>query len=169
MSSNGHPTPKTVEEIQEACRMPIALGHGTLLAEEAGAGIMRQFDTGATRPPDEGKLDYEGFLSPLVLRRYAEFLDSHRELEDGTTRDSDNWQKGMPLSVHMKSMWRHFMDTWTRHRLWDTQSITDAQAEELEVALCGVIFNASGYLHELVKKRLTGQEISSNAESGIWV
>ena len=54
---------------------------------------MRTFDTGATRDSDNDKLDYEGFLSPLVLRRYAEYLHKHRKQSDGKIRTSDNWQK----------------------------------------------------------------------------
>lgn len=106
---------------------------------------IRTFDTGANRNREENKLDYEGFLSPLVLKRYAQFLDKHRYLENGTLRDSDNWQKGIPLSAYMKSMWRHFMTVWTKHRAIE---LDDGGIEE---ALCAVIFNASGYLHELLK------------------
>ena len=112
----------------------------------------RTFESGATRNSEEGKLDYEGFLSPLVLRRYAEYLNSHRQLEDGTTRDSDNWQQGMPLSVYMKSLWRHLMAAWTEHR--GARSGHNA----IQVALCAVIFNASGYLHELLVDRGENQE-----------
>ena len=120
---------------------------------------MRHFESGANRNNDVSKPDYEGCLSPLVLERYAQYMLSHTALEDGTIRDSDNWQKGMPLPAYMKSMWRHFMDTWGKHRRWQTQphpNITSAQSEKLEVALCGVIFNASGYLHELMKAKKSG-------------
>ena len=109
---------------------------------------MREFESGATRNSEEGKLDYEGFLSPLVLRRYAEYLDSHRMLEDGTMRDSDNWQRGMPFSVYMKSMWRHFVDVWAKHR----HPLSNKDVDH-ETALCAIIFNASGYLHEMLKQR----------------
>ena len=109
---------------------------------------MRKFDTGATRDSDDNKLDYDGFLSPLVIRRYAEYLHKHRTQVDGKKRDSDNWQKGIPLTTYMKSMWRHFIDLWTMHRCDDPGIQSDADKEE---ALCAVIFNASGYLHELLK------------------
>jgi len=102
---------------------------------------MRKFKTGATRDKEDGKLDYEGFLSPEVLRRYAEYMNSHRVQADGTYRDSDNWQKGIPQSAYFKSAWRHFMDWWTGHR---------GYTNELEEALCALIFNAQGYLHELL-------------------
>lgn len=108
---------------------------------------MRTFDTGATRNVDITKLDYEGFLSPLALERYAQYLHVHRIQADGKIRDSDNWQKGIPLPVYMKSMWRHFMDAWKLHRGFRAD-------EDLETALSAIIFNAHGMLHEVVKARL---------------
>ncbi len=115
--------------------------------------IMRQFNTGATRDTDLDKLDYDGFLSPLVIKRYAEYLNKHRRQADGKLRDSDNWQQGIPLRVYMKSLWRHFMDMWSYHR--DEKKIKPELTEE---AICAVIFNASGYLHELLKVRSSPQK-----------
>ena len=54
---------------------------------------MRTFKSGATRDDDAEKFDYEGFLSPLVIRRYAEYMHGHRKQVDGKMRDSDNCQK----------------------------------------------------------------------------
>lgn len=105
--------------------------------------MMRTFEGGATRHSDEGKLDYEGFLSPWALEAYARYLDSHRVQADGKLRASDNWQKGIPLDVYMKSEWRHFHEQWKLHRQDDMD--TAAMIE----AICGVLFNAFGYLHEL--------------------
>lgn len=109
-------------------------------------GLVRQFETGASRNSEHGKLDYEGFLSPLVIDRYAEYMQKHRVMSDGSFRASDNWQKGMSLDSYMKSGWRHFMDWWKEHRGY-------ASREGLEDALCALIFNASGYLHEILKRR----------------
>ncbi len=119
-----------------------------LTASEMGAEreTVRTFGTGANRNSDEGKLDFEGFLSPLVLERYAEYMQEHRALEDGTIRDSDNWQKGMPLAEYMKSAWRHFFTWWKRHREWGV--VGD---KEFEDTICALIFNANGYLHEYLK------------------
>lgn len=108
---------------------------------------VREFNTGATRHTDEGKLDYEGFLSPLVLRRFAQYMDKNRVQANGEPRASDNWQKGIPKDVYMKSLFRHFMDVWQIHRVW---TLSD---EQLEDALCGVLFNAMGYLHEVTKDK----------------
>jgi len=125
--------------------------------KERNAISMRTFNSGATRDSDEMKLDYDGFLSPLVLRRYAEYLNKHRVQADGKLRDSDNWQKGIPLKVYMKSLWRHFMDIWTFHRgIWKTGTPGSSTREKREEAICAVIFNASGYLHELLKQ--SGEE-----------
>ena len=107
---------------------------------------VRRFETGATRDLDITKLDYEGFLSPLVLKRFAEYMHSTRVLPDGTYRESDNWQKGIPKPAYMKSGFRHFFDWWSEHREIETP-------EGLELAICGLLFNAQGYLHEHLKAK----------------
>ncbi len=107
---------------------------------------MRTFDTGATRDVDQDKYDYEGFLSPLVLERYARYMHKHRTQADGNLRDSDNWQKGMPKTAYMKSGWRHFFDWWSEHRGVPSR-------EGLEDALCALLFNVSGYLLEVLKEK----------------
>lgn len=110
-----------------------------------GGAPARTFETGATRDVDNGKLDYEGFLSPRVLHCYAQYMHKHRLMKDGTMRPSDNWQLGIPREAYMKSLWRHFFEVWSGHRGFFPEEL-------LEEALCAVIFNASGYLHELRKQ-----------------
>lgn len=112
---------------------------------------IRKFNTGATRDTDEGKHDPEGFLSPLVLERYNEYMHKHRKQKDGTLRDSDNWQKGIPKDAYMKSGWRHFLDWWKEHRKLPSR-------DGLEDAICGVIFNAMGYLHEILNEKENGRK-----------
>jgi len=107
---------------------------------------MREFETGSTRDKVDHKPDFEGFLSPLVLRKYAEYMHKNRQTPDGL-RASDNWQAGIPQDVYMKSAWRHFMDVWTLHRGYVAQDF-DGKNVELEEAICGVLFNLMGYLHE---------------------
>lgn len=101
---------------------------------------MRKFDTGATRDDDADKLDYEGFLSPEVLRCFAEYMHMNRRLADGTMRASDNWQKGIPREAYMKSAWRHFWEWWASHRYGDRVA--------RQRAVCALLFNVMGYLHE---------------------
>lgn len=110
---------------------------------------MREFDTGATRDTDTGKLDYEGFLSPIVLQRYAQYMHKNRVQADGNIRASDNWQKGIPLGAYMSSAHRHFMDWWLNHDGWPANADT-------EEAICALLFNAMGYLHETLKGQVDG-------------
>lgn len=107
---------------------------------------MRKFKTGATRDNNVNKLDYEGFNCPLVDERYAQYLNKHRVQADGKIRESDNWQKGIPLTAYIKSAFRHFVDWRKQHRKYKGQDL-------LEDSICALIFNAKGYLHELLKKQ----------------
>lgn len=119
---------------------------------------IRTFDTGANRNADTGKPDYDGFLSVPVLRRYGAYMHEHRHLEDGTLRDADNWQKGIPVDVYRKSMLRHVFDVWELGRQTpDNTEVMGAVVDsagslvDMESALCAVIFNAMGLLHETLK------------------
>ena len=114
----------------------------------------RVFSSGAFRDQDTDKYDYEGFLCPLVMTRFAEHMHENRTLADETTRASDNWQKGIPHSVYMKSLWRHLMAVWRDHR-----GVSEDEGEGLESALCGVIFNAQGYLHEVLKEKQIDESV----------
>lgn len=107
---------------------------------------MRKFESGATRDSEEGKFDYEGFLSHAVLVRYAEYMHKHRKQADGEMRASDNWQKGIPIETYVKSKFRHYMETWG---LWRTGNIS----EDIQESLCAELFNTMGLLHEILKQR----------------
>lgn len=110
----------------------------------------RRFATGATRSSDEGKPDYEGFISPLVLHRFGQYMTKHRKMEDGGLRESDNWQKGIPRKQYLKSMLRHVMDVWLIMRYFSGQ----AEERDLTEALCAVKFNVDGMLHEVLQEQL---------------
>ena len=114
---------------------------------------MRTFETGATRDESEGKPDYEGYLSPLVLRRYGAYMRKHSIQADGVRRASDNWQRGIPLQDYMKSGWRHFLDWWLGHRGHQHSIQADGVRfphEAIEEVLCALLFNVMGYLHVLL-------------------
>jgi hypothetical protein len=123
------------------------------VAAAMSATEMRVFETGATRNTDVAKLDYEGFLSPLVLRKYAEYMHAHRKQADGTLRSADNWQKGIPTDVYVSSMWRHFMDVWMTHRGYEVNSPEDDHVVGMEEALMALLFNVMGYAHEILKEK----------------
>lgn len=105
---------------------------------------LRNFDTGATRDTDEGKLDYEGFLSHEVLESYAEYMHVNRVQADGKVRDADNWQKGIPEKQYMKSMYRHFMAVWKAYRTHDRQALTEN--------LNALLFNVMGMQFENLRR-----------------
>lgn len=108
---------------------------------------IRKFETGATRDNDQDKFDYEGFLSPLVIERFGQYMHKHRLQSDGNLRDSDNWQRGIPKDSYIKSGLRHIIDLWLLHRGYDSRE------PDIEEAICGVIFNMQGYLHEILKEK----------------
>ena len=85
------------------------------------------------------------FLSPVVLRRYAEYMHTCRlrNVPEGEElRSSSNWQKGIPKDAYMKSLLRHTFELWGQHRA----TVVD------EDTLCAIMFNAMGYLFELKRK-----------------
>lgn len=114
-----------------------------------GSGAVRHFDTGATRNRDEEQLDYHGFLSPLVRKRFAEYMHEHRVQADGSLRASDNWQKGIPVESYCSSLVRHTTDAELHQ-----DGFPHEAREDLQTALCAVIFNAQGWLYELLKGEL---------------
>lgn len=110
----------------------------------------RLFETGATRDTDQSKLDYEGFLSPQVLRRFAEYMHECRlrNIPPGQElRSSDNWQKGIPKEAYMKSMLRHVMELWEQHRA-DSKHGGNVDKNVEQTVLCAIMFNVMGYLYE---------------------
>jgi hypothetical protein len=108
---------------------------------------MRNFATGATRDDDTNKFDYEGFLSPFALERFATYMQEHRIQADGKPRASDNWQRGIPTEAYMKSMLRHVMELW---RLWRGGN---RSGKAFEDTLCAIQFNQQGLLHEATRPR----------------
>lgn len=112
----------------------------------------RTFATGATRDTTQGKLDYVRALSPIVLRRYVQYLDKHRLQSDGSYRSFDNWKKGIPQETYHSSNGRHFFDAWL---LTEGYTAEDNHGPvDLEDALCAQLFNIQGRLHEILKERL---------------
>jgi len=116
-------------------------------------GTMRNFETGATRDSEEGKFDYEGFLSPLALEAYGAYMNGHRKQTDGGLRASDNWQKGMSRDVYIKSAWRHLITLWKLHRGIACFDERDGHEVTKVEAACGLLFNTFGYIHEQLKEQ----------------
>lgn len=105
---------------------------------------IREFNTGANRDTNEQKFEYARFFSPIVLKRYAEYMHKNRFLSNGDTREPDNWKKlfgDNHEQVCLDSLARHFFDLWLNHEGYTTK-------EDKEDAICGIMFNAMAYLHK---------------------
>jgi FMN phosphatase YigB (HAD superfamily) len=112
---------------------------------------MRIFESGATRDTSDGKLNYVKALSPIVLKRYVEYLGQHRQQADGGLRDWDNWKQGIPIDTYLDSLGRHFWAVWMLNHGY---SVNDNHGQvDIESSLCGVIFNSMGMLYELLKQK----------------
>ena len=120
-------------------------------------GEIRKFETGATRDADTEKLKIEGFIDPLVDQRFAEYMHKHRKQSDGTLRAPDNWQKGIPLEVYGDSLVRHMLD----FRLHFDGYPNKAVEPNIEDVMCAVIFNARGYLFEILKRKNDTERVST--------
>jgi len=112
---------------------------------------MRTFKSGATRNDDTNKPDYEGYINPLFIEAFGEYMLKHQFQADGKKRDSDNWQKGMSFATYMKSLLRHVLDLWLLHRGYEKFDIDDGHKLTKIELLCAIFFNAQGYAHELLK------------------
>ena len=112
---------------------------------------IRKFESGADRDVADNKLQYEAFLSPIVLREFAIYMHAKRTRNDGTLRNGDNWQKGIPVESYMDSLWRHFMDVWLSYRGFDY--FNGEETPDIIEALMAMLFNVQGMAHELLKQR----------------
>lgn len=109
----------------------------------------REFTTGAKRDTEEGKLRFHAALSPYALEAWVDYCRRHN---NQVHRCEENWKRGMPLESFISSHFRHAHHWWKMH---DTTlgngDLTEGERRELIEALCAVLFNAHGYLHELTK------------------
>lgn len=118
------------------------------VSNSLGANKLRKYGTGATRDDKQGKLVYEAFLHPVVLKRYAEFMHENRIQADGQLREGDNWQKGIPEKDYVDSLLRHVWDIW----FWNSGDYEE-MTEDYETACCAAMFNTMGLLYEVLVKR----------------
>lgn len=115
-------------------------------------GAIRQFDSGATRDTSKNKLEPFGFISPLALFRFSEYMHKHRLQSDGSLRASDNWKKGMPIPVYVHSLIRHVFDFWLV--MSGLRPRFDPHTTDPQEIACAILFNVQGFLHEVVQKGL---------------
>lgn len=118
-----------------------------------GPAKLRTFESGATRDLNQHKMDYSGFLSPIVLRRFAEYMHQHRFQKDNTIRDSNNWQRGLPIRSSFESLSRHFLETWLLVEGYPDVTDAEGRAIDIEEALCALLFNVQAILFEILLAR----------------
>lgn len=117
---------------------------------------IRQFASGATRDTSEGKLEYARFNSPIVMKRYAEYMDTHRKQSDGNLREPDNWMNlfgDKHEDVCLDSLMRHLMDVWLINKGFHGEA-----REDIEGALCAILFNTNAYLFKVLLDKQKGKE-----------
>lgn len=110
----------------------------------------QEFENGAFRDSDKGKINYIACFSPLVLEAIGSYLRNCATLPDGSIRPCDNWKKGITLKSYMESKFRHLMATWKAY-----EGYSDPEEEfDIVKALCAELFNTMGPLHEILQERL---------------
>lgn len=114
-------------------------------------GKIRKFTGGATRDTVEGKLSYVKGLSPIVLKRYLQYLDLHRLQSNGEKREFDNWKLGIDQATYLDGLGRHFWDVWLLCHGYPAED--NHGSVELESALCAIMFNSMGMLFEILKSK----------------
>jgi len=110
---------------------------------------VRKFDTGAFRDNDTQKLNYIGSFSPLVLKRFAEYMRNHNIKDGKLQRTEGNWKKGMPIQSYMESKARHFVEGWIEYEGYGNDDI-----EILLDLLCAEMFNVMGHIHTILVGQL---------------
>lgn len=102
-----------------------------------------QFESGAVRDSQEGKVDFVETVSFTAHERYARYMTGKKEkYGDG------NFKKGIPISSYEKSLLRH-VDKYFRNKYEDGNDEPD------EDHLAAMRFNIDGIMleEERLKKR----------------
>jgi hypothetical protein len=115
---------------------------------------MRDFESGATRNNADNKFDYDGFNASICDHSYGEYMHSHRMQADGTMRDGDNWQKGIPIPVYRKSMFRHMQDLRRCLDGFDVYNPDNDEPVDAIELLNAIEFNVKGMKFEILKEEL---------------
>ena len=136
-------TSDTADDGEDGCYIDYRDFH-----EKMNNNPVRKFDSGATRDTSEGKLEYARFMSPIVLKRFAEYMNLHRKQTDGNLREPDNWMNlfgDKHEDVCLDSLFRHVMDVWLINKGFQTEA-----REDIEPALCAILFNAQAWLFKVL-------------------
>jgi hypothetical protein len=113
---------------------------------------MREGKSRVTRSSLEGKPELVKYFSPLVVKRYGEYMLKHQTQEDGKPRAGDNWRQGWNEEWWNDSLidskMRHFLDEWLIHDGYPEEARDDE-----EEALCAEMFGSMARLHNILHKK----------------
>jgi len=126
--------------------------------------VMETYESGATRTSEDGRLSYVRGLSPVVLRRYLQYLAKHRKQADGSMREFDNWKQGIPMRRSFDGLGRHFFTLWL---LMEGLDIYDDSGQvDIQDVLCAIMFNTMCMLYQMqprIIQHLSAEEEKSAA------
>lgn len=120
------------------------------MSQKTDNGVVRSFESGATRDTAQNKLEPWGFTSALVEKRFSEYMHENRTMADGSMRASDNWKKGIPEQVYKHSLSRHVLDL----KLLLEGFPGEAVDHDMERVLCAILFNAGGLLDSILRQKV---------------
>lgn len=137
----------------------MASTEGVVEEQALVSGELQKYGGGATRSSSADKPDYEGFINPEVLVMYGEYMHAARFQRDGTFRESDNWQQGIPKKAYMKSLLRHVIEMWFWHRTGRMPVNKDTGVPFTPQQLfSAIMFNIMGYAKEHLNPAPVNQE-----------
>lgn len=106
---------------------------------------MRKFETGATRNSDEGRYNPARSIGWRAMAAYANWVEKHATLPDGSKRPTDNWKKGFPLDAIEVSLGRHAMEFLA--------AVERGDYEAADESAMGIWFNCQAYVFEREKAK----------------
>ena len=132
------------------------------------SGKRSEFETGAVRDASEGK-GFPSLLPPDALRAAA------RRFEDGALKyGRNNWQKGIPLSRYVDSLYRHLWqyiegDTTEDHGgaiIWNAMCLVQTEAWISKGILPETLLDLEGEIGEQIKTEGTKTSGQEGRDSG---
>lgn len=124
---------------------------------------IHQFESGATRSVETDRPCYRKALSPIVLQYYVAYINKHRKQADGSMRDWDNWKSGIPKDRSLEGLGRHDMSVWLL--MQGFPAYDNNGPVTLKDSLCGIIFNSTSLLHEILKEEMEQKKAEGSDDS----
>lgn len=102
-----------------------------------------QFNTGAIRDTQDGKLDFVETMAWMAIAEYSKYMTAKK-----AKYGSGNFHKGIPVESYQASLMRHIVKYLCIAECRQRGVIPPAWMEAHEDHLCAVIFNTLGIIYE---------------------